>query len=265
MRRAGLVVWQAHQAAARLVRPGTTTTEIDAAVAEVFARNAATPLFLNYPGPGGPFPAVTCISLNDEIVHGIPSDRRLRAGDIVSIDTGCSVAGWCGDAAITHGVGTIDSQRQTLLKVTREALNLAIESLAIEKTWRGVAEKIASLVRGHGFSVVESLVGHGIGRQLHEPPQVPNYFDPQKPLEDFELRPGLVLAIEPMVNAGKKSTRLLADRWTVATADGKPSAHFEHTVAISKDGVRRLTAEPGEDELAGVDPDFRDPQRWVRW
>ncbi len=264
MRRAGLVVWQAHQKAAQLVRPGIRTAQIDAAVAHVFSQFDAIPLFLNYPGPHGPFPAATCISINEEIVHGIPSDRELQEGDIVSIDTGCSVAGWCGDAAITHAVGVIDPAASKLLQVTKSALDLAINALAQDETWRSVAEKMARLVRSNGFTVVETLVGHGIGRQLHEPPQVPNFFDDQR-LENFDLRPGLVIAIEPMVNAGKKSTRLLSDHWTVITSDKKPSAHFEHTVAITAEGVRRLTDAPTDEEMEFVIPELRDETQWVRW
>ncbi len=265
MRRAGLVVWQAHQAAARRIQPGVTTAQIDQAVADVFLEFGSQPLFLNYPGPGGPFPAVTCISLNEEIVHGIPGDRALREGDIVTIDTGCSLAGWCGDAAYTHAVGKISDPTRRLLEVTLETLNLAIERLATQSTWRPIAETMARHVRSRGCSVVESLVGHGIGKRLHEPPQVPNYFDEGASLEDFAIRPGLVIAIEPMVNAGSKQTRVLPDRWTVVTADGQPSAHFEHTVAITAQGPRRLTASPVESELEFVLPQFRDPSTWLNW
>jgi methionyl aminopeptidase len=264
MRRAGLVVWEAHQAAARLVRPGVATQEIDRAVADVFGRHNAVPLFLGYPGKV-PFPAATCISRNHEIVHGIPGTQELQEGDIVSIDTGCSVDGWCGDAAITHPVGTVSAAAAKLLLVTRGVLDLAIEQIRVQKRWSQVAQQMQAFVERHGFSVVQALVGHGIGRKMHEAPVVPNFYQAHNGPEDFDLRPGTVIAIEPMINVGSKDIRLLGDHWTIVTADGSLSAHFEHTVAITEDGPRRLTAAPEPNELELVSETFRDPNQWVRW
>jgi methionyl aminopeptidase len=247
MRKAGLVVWEAHQAAAKMIRPGITTAEVDAAVAEVFERRQALPLFKGVPGVI-PFPAVTCISVNEEVVHGIPGERRLAEGDIVSVDTGCKINGWCGDAAVTHAVGEVDATKRKLLEITKGSLDLAIELLPKMKRWSQVAAAMAKYVREAGFSVVEDFVGHGIGRNLHEDPKVPNYVSDETRESDFELRRGLVLAIEPMVNVGVKEVTCLADHWTQVTVDRLPSAHFEHTIALTKDGAMALTGPPGDGE-----------------
>jgi methionyl aminopeptidase len=247
MRKPGLVVWQAHQAVARLVRPGVTTGELDAAIEEVFQRYDAIPLFKGVPGKV-PFPASACVSVNEEVVHGIPGERRLQEGDIVSIDTGCKVEGWCGDAAVTHAVGTVDHQVQRLLEVTQGVLDLAIDLMGTRSRWSEVAREMEQYVQAAGFSVVEEFVGHGVGREMHEDPQVPNFESPRLPDEDFRLLPGLVLAIEPMVNIGAKEVKCLSDHWTQVTADGSYSAHFEHTVALLKDGPRRLTGPPDPGE-----------------
>jgi methionyl aminopeptidase len=253
MRRAGLVVWGAHQVAAATVRPGVTTREIDAAVDRFFAEHDAVALFKGVPGKV-PFPAACCISVNDEVVHGIPGDRVLRAGDVVSIDTGCSVGGWCGDSAITHPVGEVSPDAQRLLECTSGVLALAIRLMASRNRWSDVAEEMAAFVRDHGFSVVENFVGHGIGRKMHEDPQVPNFCSPAfRRNHDFELEPGLVIAVEPMVNMGSKKVRVLADHWTQSTVDGLPSAHFEHTVAITESGPLVLTAPPSAGESVGGD------------
>lgn len=249
MREAGLLVWQAHQIAAERIRPGVTTGEIDAAVEAFFAEHGAVPLFKGVPGKV-PFPAVTCMSINEEVVHGIPSERKLTEGDIVSIDTGCRLNGWCGDAAVTHAVGRIDPEVRRLLDVTSGALELAIRTMAEATMWSEVAARMEEYVRSAGFSVVESFVGHGIGRQMHEEPQVPNFVSSQlRRNGDFRLEPGLVIAIEPMVNMGGKRVKAMPDHWTQSTADGKPSAHFEHTVAMTAEGPRILTAAPGQEYL----------------
>ncbi len=242
MRLAGQVVHEAHQRAAELVRPGVTTAELDAAIEQVFCRYDAEPLFKGVPGTKLPFPNVSCISVNEQVVHGIPSERILKEGDIVSIDTGCRLRGWCGDAAVTHGVGRIDEASRRLLDVTQEALNVAIHLLRSERWWSTVAIQLQQFVHQAGFSVVEACVGHGIGRQMHESPQVPN-FDPRANPDwvDFEIRPGLVLAIEPMVNAGANDVVCLEDGWTLVTKDHSRSAHFEHTVAITPAGPEILT------------------------
>ena len=247
MRKAGLLVWQAHQIAAALVRPGVTTGEIDAAVDKFFIDRHAIPLFKGVPGKV-PFPASTCISVNDEVVHGIPGKRALVEGDIVSIDTGCKYEGWCGDSAVTHAVGKIDAETQRLLDVTKGVLDLAIDLMGKRSRWSEVAAEMGTFVRDAGFSVVESFVGHGIGREMHEDPQVPNFVSPQlRRNGDFSLEPGLVIAVEPMVNMGTRHVKGLSDHWTQATQDGKPSAHFEHTIAMTQEGPYVLTAKPGEE------------------
>jgi methionyl aminopeptidase len=244
MRKAGSLVWQAHQIAGPMVKPGVTTGEIDAAIEKFFLEQGAIPLFKGVPGKV-PFPAVACISVNEEVVHGIPGKRVLREGDVVSIDTGCKLDGWCGDAAITHPVGKVDPEVQKLLDVTRGVLMLAIDLMGSKSKWSEVASEMAKYVRDAGMSVVESFVGHGIGREMHEDPQVPNFVSPQlRRNGDFALEPGLVIAVEPMVNMGTKHVRSLPDHWTQATQDGKPSAHFEHTIALTEDGPQVLTAGP---------------------
>jgi len=251
MRRAGLVVWGAHQVAGALVKPGVTTGEIDAAVESFFIEHGAVPLFKGVPGKV-PFPASCCISVNDEVVHGIPGSRVLVAGDVVSIDTGCSVGGWCGDSAVTHPVGDVEPRVRQLLDCTSGVLALAIELMATRNRWSDVATEMAKYVRDHGFSVVENFVGHGIGRSMHEDPQVPNFCTPAfRRNHDFELESGLVIAVEPMVNMGSKKVRVLADHWTQSTIDGMPSAHFEHTVAITDGGPVVLTAPPAAGESVG--------------
>ncbi len=246
MRRSGLVVWEAHQLAADMVKPGITTGEIDAAIEAFFAKKHAVPLFKGVPGKV-PFPAVTCISVNEEVVHGIPGKRKLVEGDIVSIDTGCKLDGWCGDSAVTVPVGKVSPDVERLLAVTKGTLDLAIELMAVKRKWSEVAREMEAYVKDHKFYVVESFVGHGIGREMHEEPQVPNFVSPQlRRSGDFELKPGLVIAVEPMVNMGTKKVKGMPDHWTQVTSDGKPSAHFEHTVAMTKEGPVRLTASPAE-------------------
>jgi|YNPBryunderm2012_1023409.scaffolds.fasta_scaffold00297_3 methionyl aminopeptidase len=246
MRRAGLVVWEALELAAKMIRPGITTGQIDAAIEQFFHQRNAVPLFKGVPGPV-PFPAVCCTSINEEVVHGIPGPRLLREGDILSLDTGCKLDGWCGDAAATYPVGQIAPDVQRLLEVTKATLDLAISLMANKKFWSQVAAEMAEFVRSHGFSVVEAFVGHGIGREMHEEPQVPNFVSPTWLRSgDFPIRPGLVIAIEPMVNMGTKRVRLQPDHWTQVTADGKPSAHFEHTVAMTEWGPYILTGPPGQ-------------------
>ena len=248
MRKAGLVVWQALQVAKEKVAPGATTKDIDLAVDDFFAKVGAVPLFKGVPGPV-PFPAATCISVNEEVVHGIPGSRVLTEGDIVSVDTGCKLHGWCGDSAVTFPVGAISPEKQKLLDVTSGVLDLAIRLMGEKSMWSEVASEMAKFVRDEGLSVVECFVGHGIGREMHEAPQVPNFSNASfRRSGDFRLEPGLVVAVEPMVNLGGKDVRLQSDHWTQSTVDGKASAHFEHTIAITKDGPRLLTAapEPGE-------------------
>lgn len=218
-----------------LVRPGVTTLEIDEAVETLIREAGGIPSFKGYHG----FPASACISVNEEVVHGIPSARKLQPGDIVGIDIGLIRDGWHADSAETLGVGPIGPQAAKLLRVTRECLALGIEAIAPGLRLSVIGTAIEGHARANGFSVVESLVGHGIGRDLHEDPQVPNFrcFTMPDPL----LQEGMVLAIEPMINSGTKRVVTAADDWTVLTADRKLSAHFEHTVAVTKDGPRILT------------------------
>jgi methionyl aminopeptidase len=246
MRKAGLLVWEAHQLVKGMIAPGVTTFDLDKAVEEFFAKHNATPLFKGVPGDKHPFPAVCCMSVNDEVVHGIPSRKPLREGDIVSVDTGCRLDGWCGDSANTYAIGQLDPEVQRLLDVTQGVLELAIDLMGKKSRWSQVAEQMGTYVRDNGFSSVENFVGHGIGREMHEDPQVPNFVTPQlKRNGDFALEPGLVIAVEPMVNMGTKKVKALSDSWTQSTQDGLPSAHFEHTLAITDKGVWVLTDPPG--------------------
>lgn len=211
-------------------------------------KHGAEPLFKGVPGRV-PFPAVTCMSVNEEVVHGIPGPRKLVEGDIVSIDTGCKVNGWCGDAAVTHAIGTIDPEVQRLVDVTKQTLDLAIDLMGKKTFWSDVAVEMERCAKSAGFTVVEAFVGHGIGREMHEDPQVPNFVSDQlRRNGDFRLVPGLVIAVEPMVNMGTKKVRTMPDHWTQVTADKKPSAHFEHTIAVTESGPVALTAAPTSDE-----------------
>jgi methionyl aminopeptidase len=240
MREAGRLVARAHELVGQMIEPGVKTSEIDAAVDNLFVEQGAIPLFKGVPGKV-PFPAATCISVNEQVVHGIPGDRRLEAGDLVKVDTGCRLNGWCGDSAWSYPVGEVDDLKKKLLEIGEANLMLAIREFGRQQRWSQVAEIMEKHVRDAGFSVVEQLVGHGIGREMHEDPQVPNFSSPQQRRHDFRLEPGLVLAIEPMVNAGTKHVRVLADYWTIATRDQQPSVHFEHTVALTIDGPVILT------------------------
>lgn len=211
------------------VKPGVTARELDA-VAEMRVREAgATPAFKGYHG----YPATLCVSINDAVVHGIPSARELVEGDIVSLDMGVVLDGYYGDAALTVGVGTISDAAAELLDVTRDALHLAIDCARVGRRISDLGYAVQTHVESRGFSVVREFVGHGIGTQLHEEPQIPNY---GKPGRGPYLKEGMVLAIEPMVNAGRAAVRVLDDGWTAVTVDGSLSAHFEHSVAVSKDG-----------------------------
>ena len=263
-----MVVWQAHQAAAALLAPGVTTEEINQAYRDTFLQYDAKPLFLGYGGGPEvpPFPAETCISVNEEVVHGIPGPRKLKEGDIVSLDTGCKIAGWCGDAAVTHAIGKIDAQSEKLMEVTLGVLDYSIELMSTKTKWSEICKLMESYVVDRGFFVVEEMVGHGIGKELHEAPQVPNYFnDLLMQTQDFDLKPGVVIAVEPMVNIGTKELVTLDDGWTVVTETGQNSAHFEHTIAITKDGPVRLTGPPSDEELEGMPDWLHDKSKWVVW
>jgi methionyl aminopeptidase len=221
------------------IRPGITTADIDAFV-ERYIRSftGAVPAFKGLYG----FPASACISVNHEVVHGIPSAKRvLEEGDLVSVDVGVKLAGWYADAARTFGVGTIYEEDERLLSVTEEALALGIEQAIAGNRMGDIGHAVQACVEGAGYGVVRDLVGHGIGRKPHEDPQVPNF---GRAGRGEVLRAGMVLCIEPMVNAGDPQVRTLADRWTVVTVDGERSAHFEHTVAIQEHGAPRILTAP---------------------
>ena len=244
MREAGRVVAQALDRVRQLAVPGVTTAELDDAVVAIFREHKAIPLFRGYPSSvkgKPPFPAVICASVNEQVVHGIPNRRPLREGDVVSIDTGCKINGWCGDSAVTLPIGTIQPEIQKLLDVTSETLELAIRAMARCRTWSEVAGLMEQYVKSQGMYVVEKFVGHGIGQDMHEEPQVPNFVSKALRKHDIKLEPGLVLAIEPMVAIGTKDVRTLDDGWTVETKDRRASAHFEHTVAMTPEGPRVLT------------------------
>lgn len=260
MRQAGICVWQAHSLVKQVVAPGVTTAEIDAVIAEHFRFCNAEPLFMNYPHQNEgkpPFPAATCTSINEEVVHGIPTHRQLVEGDVVSVDTGCRLNGWCGDSAVTYPAGHISPSIQQLLDVTKRTLEMAFELMHTKSRWSQVAREMAQYVRDHGFSTVECFVGHGIGRQMHEEPQVPNFLSRGlRGAGDFRIEPGLVIAVEPMVNMGTKRVKMMRDHWTQSTMDRRASAHFEHTIAVTKDGPKLLTIAPTADEIANLPWDF---------
>ena len=236
MRRSGRIVRQVLDSVKEVVAPGVSTMDLERVAERKIKELGAKPAFKGYYD----YPCVLCTSINDEIVHGIPSERRvLKTGDIVSIDTGVVLDGYYGDAAITVPVnGGLSPELQTLLDVTRESLYRGIEAARVGNTIGDVGSAVQRLVESNGFSVVREFVGHGIGTKLHEDPQVPNYGAPGT---GPKLRDGMVLAIEPMVNVGRSETRLLDDKWTAVTQDGSWSAHFEHCVAVTKNGPVILT------------------------
>jgi methionyl aminopeptidase len=234
MRRAGRVVAEMHARTREAIRPGVTTAELDKVARQVLERRGARSNFLGYHG----FPAVICTSPNDMIVHGIPGDHRLEEGDIISVDCGAIVEGYHGDAAYTAPVGEVGEEARRLMEVTEASLREAIEAMVDGNRISDIGHAVQAVAEGAGFSVVREYVGHAIGTAMHEEPQVPNYGPPGR---GPRLRPGLVLAVEPMVNAGGPGTRLLADGWSVVTADGSLSAHFEHTIAVAEDGPEVLT------------------------
>jgi len=242
MRRSGLLVWKILSALETMVEEGVTTLDLEQ-VAEKMIRDAgAKPAFKGYyvPAVGATYKYVLCTSVNAEVVHGMPSAKRvLKKGDVVSIDTGVSLEGFFGDAAVTIPVGEVDETTKKLLKVTREALELAMDQVRPDNRLHDVCGAVEQHVVSNGFSIVREYVGHGIGTRLHEEPQVPNYVDRRS--ENPRLREGMVLAIEPMVNAGRAETRVLRDGWTAVTKDGSYSAHFEHCVAVTPDGPWVLT------------------------
>jgi methionyl aminopeptidase len=239
MREAGRIVAEVLQMLVEAVRPGLVVKELDRIVRKEYARRGVIPTFLGYPaGSDNPFPATVCVSVNDELVHGIPGPRLIREGDIVSIDLGATYRGFVGDSALTVGVGEITPEARRLIDVTREALCRGIEAARAGVRLGVVSNAIQQWIESNGFGVVREYVGHGVGREMHEDPQVPNYGPPDRgPV----LRKGMVLALEPMVTVGEWRTKRHEDGWTVSTLDGSLCAHFEHTIAITEGRAEVLT------------------------
>ena len=238
MRRANVIVAEVLQELKKRVAPGVTTLELDAIAEEFTLKKNAIPAFKGYNVAGRIYPRCLCASVNDEIVHGIPSNRALREGDIIGLDYGVIYEGFYGDSAITVGVGKVSEEAQRLMDVTEQSLYRGIEELVDGKRLGDLGAVVQRIAESAGYSVVRAFVGHGIGKKLHEEPPVPNYGEPDRGLR---LKEGMVLAIEPMVNAGAPGSRVKPDKWTAVTEDGRYSAHFEHTVAITANGPWVLT------------------------
>lgn len=233
MRRANVIVAEILEVLKKKVAPGVTTAALDAWAEKLIYKKKAQPAFKGYAMAGRVFPCVLCTSINDEIVHGIPSDRTLLDGDIIGLDFGVIYEGYYGDSAVTVGVGEVSAEAQRLMEVTEDSLYKGIDQLQEGKRLGDLSSVIQKTVEGAGFSVVRAFVGHGIGKKLHEEPPVPNYGEPDRGLR---LREGMVLAIEPMVNAGGCDVEIKEDGWTAVTKDGSLAAHFEHSVAITQNG-----------------------------
>lgn len=234
MRVAGRITGEVLAEIGKSLRAGQTTAEIDSRAEKLIREKGAEPVFLGYRG----YRHATCISINNEIVHGIPGDRVVRDGDIVSLDVGAKINGYCGDAAATFPIGKVSAKAEKLLRVGRACLKAAIRQARADKHLGDISHAVETLAESNGFSVVRDLYGHGIGRDLHEDPLVPNY---GRPGEGIELKPGMIIAIEPMLNTGGWRIKTLADGWTVVTEDGGLSCHFEHTVLITEDDPEILT------------------------
>jgi methionyl aminopeptidase len=226
-----------------LAKPGVTTAELDRRASEAIDRHGVESSFIGYaPGDVPPYPAVVCLSVNDEIVHGIPGERELVDGDILSLDFGIHTKGFHGDSALTVPVGEVSQEATDLIKSTREALYLGVDQMVPGKRLSDIGHAVQQRAEGGGYTVVRQFVGHGIGHAMHEMPQIPNY---GRPGRGPRLLPGMVFAIEPMVNMGSEDVKMLDDEWTAVTADGELSAHFEHTVLITDNGPEILTQVPG--------------------
>jgi len=236
MREAGRLVARAHQLVHQLIEPGRSLRDLDAAIVGLYRQRGAVPVFQEFSSNQGRFPAACCISVNEQVAHAIPNDRRLQSGDLVSIDTGCRLNGWCADAAWSYPVGEVAPSRKRLIQAGLDVLGAALDQCRSSRTWSEVAHTMVSSAAQSGFSLVEEFAGHGIGRELHEDPQLR-----VSDTGDICLEPGLVLAIEPVVNAGSRHVRQSADGWTLETADGLPSVHFEHTIALTDGGPEVLT------------------------
>ena len=243
MRRAGALAHEVLQIMHNAVAPGVSTAEIDEIARVEMEKAGAQALSKNYPKyqPGEGFPGYTCISVNEVVVHGIPGPQKLKEGDVVTLDLALKLDGYCSDTAITVPVGPISPQLQKLLEVTRETLDLAINNIRPGKRWSEIARLVQYNVERNGFNVVREFVGHGIGREMHEEPKVPNFVTAEQLRADFLLRRGMTLAVEPMVVMGSRDVDMLPDGWTIYTKDRMPAAHFEHTVAVTETGVDVLT------------------------
>lgn len=239
MREANRIVAEILEELCAAVRPGVTTEELDRLAEELTYKKGAKPAFKGYSPRGVAYPKCLCVSVNEEVVHGIPSRRKLKSGDIVGLDFGVVYQGLFGDSARTVAVGDISEKAARLMRVTREALYAAIEQARVGNRISDIGTAVEQAAGNAGFTVVQEFAGHGIGRNLHEDPQVPNYF--RRGMANPRLQPGMVLAIEPMVNEGTPELRILDDGWTAVTADGKLSAHFEHSVAICENGPEILS------------------------
>lgn len=235
LRKANAIVAEVFQRLEGKVIPGVTTEELDQIAEEYIRSRGAVPAFKGYRG----FPATLCTSINEEVVHGIPGQRKLKEGDLVSLDVGVIRNGYFGDAAVTLPVGEVDPEARRLIEVTERALFIGIEKTKAGNRLFDISSAIQQWVESNGFSVVRDFVGHGIGKSLHEEPQIPNFGSPH---QGPRLAKGMVFALEPMVNEGTYEVRVLSDAWTVITADGKRSAHFEHTIAITDEGPEILSA-----------------------
>lgn len=236
MAEASRVVAEALAIVRKAVRPGISTDELDCIAEEAIRARGAVPAFKGYRN----YPKTLCASVNEQVVHGIPSKRKLKEGDIIGLDLGAIVGGFYGDSAVTVAVGQIPGATEKLVQVTEEALYLGIKQAVVGNRLTDISNAVQQHVECAGFSVVTEFVGHGIGRQLHEEPQVPNY---GKPGQGPRLQPGMVLAIEPMVNMGRSAVRVLEDRWTAVTVDGSLSAHFEHTIVVQPSGAPRILSQ----------------------
>ena len=234
LKRSNAIVAEVFGKLKRMIVPGVTTRELDEIAEDYIRLKGARPAFKGYRG----FPASVCTSINEEVVHGIPGQRRLKEGDIIGLDVGVNYLGYFGDAAITLPVGEVDAEAKRLVEVTEKALYIGIEKAKVGNRLFDISYAIQRWVESHGFSVVRDFVGHGIGRELHEDPQVPNFGMPH---QGPRLEKGMVFSLEPMVNEGAYEVKVLSDGWTVVTADGKRSAHFEHTIAITEDGAEILS------------------------
>lgn len=244
MRRSGRLVHEALRRCREACKVGASTREIDEAAESVLRENpGAVGLFQWYPTykKGEGFPAVTCISVNEEVVHGIPGERVVREGDLVSIDFGMRMDGWCADSATTVMVGKVTGEHRKLCEVTEHVLRIAIENLRPGRYWSQIARMMQNYAERQGYGVIREFVGHGIGAAMHEEPKVPNFVSPELRKRDIELRPGMVLAVEPMCTLGGHKVEVLGDGWTVATVDRKASAHYEHTLALTETGCEILT------------------------